>query len=88
MNVTPEIKMNPETATLDIAITIDKARRNFIERIEFVDNARTLDRVIRREFEIVEGDAYNQLKIDRHDINIHPVSKGGLTTRGPEFRRR
>ena len=70
VNVTPEIKTNPETATLDIAITIDKARRNFVERIEFVDNARTMDRVIRREFEIVEGDAYNQLKIDRSVRNV------------------
>jgi outer membrane protein insertion porin family len=70
VNVTPEIKTNPEMATLDIAVTIDKARRNFIERIEFVDNARTMDRVIRREFEIVEGDAYNQLKIDRSVRNI------------------
>jgi outer membrane protein insertion porin family len=70
VNVTPEIKTNPETATLDIAIAIDKARRNFIERIEFVDNARTMDRVIRREFEIVEGDAYNQLKIDRSVRNV------------------
>ncbi|MDC0650247.1 outer membrane protein assembly factor BamA [Alphaproteobacteria bacterium] len=70
VNVTPEIKTNPETATLDIAITIDKARRNFVERIEFVDNARTMDRVIRREFEIVEGDSYNQLKIDRSVRNI------------------
>jgi outer membrane protein insertion porin family len=70
VNVTPEIKTDPETATLDIAITIDKARRNFVERIEFVDNARTMDRVIRREFEIVEGDAYNQLKIDRSVRNV------------------
>jgi len=70
VNVTPEIKTNPETATLDIAITIDKARQNFVERIEFVDNARTMDRVIRREFEIVEGDAYNQLKIDRSVRNV------------------
>ncbi|MDC0992943.1 outer membrane protein assembly factor BamA [Alphaproteobacteria bacterium] len=70
VNVTPEIKTNPEIATLDIAITIGKARRNFIERIEFVDNARTMDRVIRREFEIAEGDAYNQLKIDRSVRNI------------------
>ena len=37
-------------------INIEKAR-NFAERIEFVDNSRTTDRVIRREFEIVEGDA-------------------------------
>ena len=70
VNVTPEIKTNPETATLDIAITIDKTRRNFIERIELIDNTRTMDRVIRREFEIVEGDAYNQLKIDRSVRNV------------------
>ena len=70
VNVTPAIKTNPETATLDIAVAIHKARRNFIERIEFVDNARTMDRVIRREFEIVEGDAYNQLKIDRSVRNV------------------
>ena len=55
---------------LDIDITIEKARRNFVERIEFVDNSRTTDRVIRREFEIVEGDAYNQLKIDRSIRNV------------------
>ena len=70
VNVTPEIRTNPETGILDIAITIDKARRNFVERIEFVDNVRTLDSVIRREFEIVEGDAYDQLKIDRSVRNV------------------
>ncbi len=70
VNVTPDIKTDPETATLDIAIRIDEAQRNFVERIEFVDNNRTLDRVIRREFEIVEGDAYNQLKIERSVRNI------------------
>ena len=70
VNVAPEIKTYPETATLDIAINIEKAQRNFVERIEFVDNTRTLDRVIRREFEIVEGDAYNQLKIDRSIRNV------------------
>ena len=70
VNVTPDIKTNADTAMLDIGITIEKARRNFVERIEFVDNSRTTDRVIRREFEIVEGDAYNQLKIDRSIRNV------------------
>ena len=70
VNVTPDIKTNADTAMLDIDITIEKARRNFVERIEFVDNSRTTDRVIRREFEIVEGDAYNQLKIDRSIRNV------------------
>ena len=62
VNLTPDIKTNAETAMLDIDITIEKARRNFVERIEFVDNSRTTDRVIRREFEIVEGDASQPVK--------------------------
>ena len=70
VNVTPDIKTNAGTAKLDIDIKIEKSRRNFVERIEFVDNSRTTDRVLRREFEIVEGDAYNQLKIDRSIRNV------------------
>ncbi len=70
VNVTPDIKTDADAAMLDIDIKIEKARRNFIERIEFVDNSRTTDKVIRREFEIVEGDAYNQLKIDRSIRNV------------------
>ena len=70
VNVTPDIKTDPDTATLNIAIRVDEAQRNFVERIEFVNNNRTLDRVIRREFEIVEGDAYNQFKIDRSVRNV------------------
>ena len=70
MNIEPEVVTDPETGTLDIAVFIGKARKNFIERIEIVNNVRTLDSVIRREFEIVEGDAYNQLKLDRSVRNV------------------
>ena len=70
VDVSPVIKTDPKTGMLDIAINIGKARRNFVERIEFVDNTRTLDSVIRREFELVEGDAFNQLKLDRSVRNV------------------
>ena len=60
----------PQTGLLDIAVYIGKARKNFIERIEIVNNVRTLDSVIRREFEIIEGDAFNQLKLDRSIRNV------------------
>ena len=65
VDVTPQIITDSPTGLLDIVVSIGQARRNFVERIEFIDNTRTLDRVIRREFEIVEGDAFNQLKLDR-----------------------
>ena len=64
VNVTPTITTNPETATIDVAINIGAARKNYIERIEIVNNNRTMDRVIRRELQLVEGDAFNQLKLD------------------------
>ena len=70
VDVTPEIITDPETGMLDIAIKIGQARRNYIERIEFIDNTRTLDSVIRRRFELVEGDAFNQLKLDRSVRNV------------------
>ena len=70
VDVTPEIKTDPTTGMLDIAVSIGQSRRNFVERIEFVDNTRTLDSVIRREFELVEGDAFNQLKLDRSVRNV------------------
>ena len=70
VDVTPEIKTDPATGMLDIEVNIGQSRRNFVERIEFVDNTRTLDSVIRREFELVEGDAFNQLKLDRSVRNV------------------
>ena len=65
VNVTPEVFTDPETQTLNVQINIGAATKNFVERIEVINNSRTLDNVVRRELELVEGDAYNQLKIDR-----------------------
>ena len=70
VNVTPDIITNPENATLDIQFTVNTARKNYIERIEIIDNSRTADFVIRREMQLVEGDAYNQLKLEKSVRNI------------------
>ena len=70
VTITPEVNTNAEEGVLDLTISIGSSRKNYIERIEIVNNSRTLDRVIRRELEVVEGDAYNQLKIDRSIRNV------------------
>ncbi|MAS74235.1 MAG: outer membrane protein assembly factor BamA [Rhodospirillaceae bacterium] len=70
VNIDTEIQTDPESETLDVALRIGKAQKNFIERVEIVNNARTLDTVVRREMELVEGDPYNQLKLDRSIRNI------------------
>lgn len=70
VDVSPDVVTDPETQTLAINISIGKAQKNYVERIEIIDNSRTQDRVVRREFELVEGDAFNQLKLDRSIRNV------------------
>ncbi len=50
---------------VNLNYTISKTRRVFLERIDIEGNLRTLDKVVRREFDIVEGDAFNISKLRR-----------------------
>ncbi len=59
IRVTPQITRNDRTQTLDVDFVIEKGERVFVERIDIEGNATTLDRVIRREFDTVEGDPFN-----------------------------
>lgn len=65
VNIRPMTTRNRETRTVDVEFVIDEGPRVYIERIDIVGNTRTLDRVIRRELDIVEGDAFNQALLDR-----------------------
>jgi len=61
----PKVKRNPDTRTIDITYDVKEGPKVFVERIDITGNVRTLDSVIRREFQIVEGDAFNTSKIQR-----------------------
>lgn len=63
--VRPRADRNPAARSIDITYEIDQGPRVYIERINIVGNLRTKDRVIRREFRLAEGDAYNPLLIDQ-----------------------
>lgn len=64
VDVRPRVRTNRESQTVDIEFVINPAPRVYIERIDIIGNSRTLDRVIRREMELVEGDAFNQVLIN------------------------
>jgi outer membrane protein insertion porin family len=55
---------------IDVAFTIDQGPRTYVERIEIHGNTRTRGYVIRREFDIAEGDAYNKTLIDRAERHL------------------
>jgi outer membrane protein insertion porin family len=55
---------------IDVAFTINQGPRTYVERIDVHGNMRTRDYVIRREFDIAEGDAYNKTLIDRAERRL------------------
>ncbi len=65
VDVQPRITRNREARKVDLAFDVNEAPHVFIERIDIVGNSRTQDRVLRREFRVAEGDAFNAAQIRR-----------------------
>jgi outer membrane protein insertion porin family len=68
--VHPRGDRNFEAHTVSITFAIDEGPRTYIERINIRGNTRTRDFVIRREFDISEGDAYNRALVDRAERRL------------------
>ena len=68
--VRPRGDRNFEAHTVSITFGIDEGPRVYIERINVRGNTRTRDYVIRREFDISEGDAYNRALVDRAERRL------------------
>jgi outer membrane protein insertion porin family len=68
--VKPRGDRNFESHTVSIVFAIDEGSRTYIERINVRGNTRTRDYVIRREFDISEGDAYNRALVDRAERRL------------------
>ncbi len=68
--VRPRGDRNFENRTVSIVFSIDEGPRTYIERINVRGNTRTRDYVIRRVFDISEGDAYNRALVDRAERRL------------------
>ncbi|MEY3552854.1 MAG: hypothetical protein RL735_1202, partial [Pseudomonadota bacterium] len=60
----PRGDRNPGNASIALGFVLEEGPRVYIERVNVRGNSRTRDYVVRREFEIGEGDAYNRVLID------------------------
>ena len=69
-NVRPRGDRNFEAKTINLAFVVEEGARAYIERINIRGNTRTRDYVIRREFDLGEGDAYNRALIDRAERRL------------------
>lgn len=71
VQVRPVGTRDPSTRTVNIGYVVEEGPRIYIERINIRGNTRTRDYVIRREFDLGEGDAYNQVFIDRAERRLN-----------------
>ncbi len=69
--VRPHGERNNTTHEISLAFTVDDAPKVYIERLDIVGNTRTRDYVIRREFDIGEGDPYNHAMIERAERRLN-----------------
>jgi outer membrane protein insertion porin family len=63
--VRPQAQADPVTRKIALTYRIEEGPRVYIDRINISGNTRTKDYVIRREFKVAEGDAYNPLMVDQ-----------------------
>jgi outer membrane protein insertion porin family len=68
--VRPRGDRDPATHLINVVFVVDEGQRAYIERINIRGNSRTRDYVIRREFELAEGDAYNKVLVDRAERRL------------------
>jgi outer membrane protein insertion porin family len=73
VQITPQIERDRDNQIVNITFEVDEGPRVFIERIDIVGNTRTLDRVIRREMRVSEGDAFNRVLLDRSRAQIQSL---------------
>eukprot|EP01013_Petalomonas_cantuscygni_P044829 TRINITY_DN946_c0_g2_i5.p1 TRINITY_DN946_c0_g2~~TRINITY_DN946_c0_g2_i5.p1 ORF type:complete len:882 (+),score=151.64 TRINITY_DN946_c0_g2_i5:7473-10118(+) len=64
-DVRPEFTRNKETLTMDILFQVAESDRVYVERIDINGNTLTQDKVVRREFRLNEGDAFNSFQVKR-----------------------
>jgi outer membrane protein insertion porin family len=69
--VRPTGQRDPATRTVQLGYVIEEGPRVYIERINIRGNTRTRDYVIRREFDVGEGDAYNKVLVDRAERRLN-----------------
>ncbi len=74
VDIRPQISRRKDERKIDVVYRIDEGPRVYVEQINIEGNVRTLDKVIRREFRLVEGDAFNTAKINRSRSRIRALN--------------
>jgi len=77
VEVRPRVVRDRENQRVDVTFEVAEGTRAYVERIDIIGNSRTADRVIRREFRIAEGDAFNAAQVRRSRQRIRDLGYFG-----------
>jgi outer membrane protein insertion porin family len=70
-DVRPHGQRDEASHQIALAFTVDDGPKVYIERVDVVGNTRTRDYVIRREFDIGEGDPYNHSMVEQGEHRLN-----------------
>ncbi len=72
-DVQPRFKRDPDGRKMNVTFVLREAPRVYVERVDINGNTLTQDKVVRREFRIAEGDAFNSLAVQRTNARINSL---------------
>jgi outer membrane protein insertion porin family len=65
VEIAPRTEQRPATATVDIVLEVNEGPETYVERINISGNLRSQDKILRREFPMVEGDRFTLQKLQQ-----------------------
>ena len=74
VEVKPGVRRDKKNRTVNVTFEVREGPRVFVERFDITGNVRTIDKVIRRETQIAEGDAFNASKLRRGRQKIQDLN--------------
>jgi outer membrane protein insertion porin family len=73
VDVRPNVERDRDKLLINVTYDVGEGQRLFVERIDIRGNTRTQDKVIRRQFRLVEGDAFNNARFNRSRRNLQEL---------------
>ena len=74
IEIIPRLQTDDEQMIVNINFDLNEGPRVYVNKIDIKGNTRTVDKVIRREFSLSEGDAYNKFAINYSRDSIRALN--------------
>ena len=72
-DINPAYHRDADKRLMNVTLKVGETPRVYVERIDITGNTTTRDKVVRREFRLNEGDAFNALKVKRSQDRIQSL---------------